>query len=70
MNCTKYDNPIPYNASILYNGVCVIPPTPTPAFQGGGYAYPVPLRKKKKKKENEEDEVIAMMLAEFLEDEN
>lgn len=69
MNCTKYNDPISYNAPIPYNGVCVAPLVPPSHGAVGGYAYP-PLRKKKKKKENEEDEVIAMMLAEFLEDDN
>lgn len=69
MNCTKYDDPISYNAPILYNGVCVTPPVPTPGFRGGGYAYPSP-RKKKKKEPNEEDEVIAIMLAEFMDDDD
>lgn len=67
MNCTKYNDPISYNAPIPYNGVCVTPPVPTSQFRGGGYAY-VPPRKKKKEL-NEEDEVIALMLAEFMDDE-
>lgn len=67
MNCTKYDDPIAYNALIPYNGICVTPPSPVTRFTGGGYAYPPP-RKKKKKEPSEEDEVIAIMLADFMED--
>lgn len=68
---TNYNDPaFLYNAAIPYNGV-VVPPTPTPTkhFVGGGYAYPPQFPRKKKKEPNEEDEVIAIMLAEFMEDE-
>lgn len=66
MSCTTYDDLLAYNAPIAYNGVCTTPPSPQPIPVAMGWG--LPLRKKKRKPESEEDEVIAIMLAEFLED--
>lgn len=64
---TGYNDAILYNAAIPYNGT-VTPPTPARPISVGGYAYPPQFPRKKKKPENEEDEVIAIMLAAFMED--
>lgn len=68
MSCTLYDEAIPYNLPIAYNGVCVSPPVP--AVGGGGpyggfepspfVAYP----------KLDEEEAVALILAEILVDED
>lgn len=64
--CTLYDDPIPYNAPINYNGVCVTPPS----GGGGGPLHgfePTPWVAFPKK---EEDEAVALILSQILVDED
>ena len=64
MNCTFYNDPtFTYNAPINYNGVCVSP-TPAPGGVGGLWNFePTPFVAYPKL---EEDEVVPLILAELL----
>lgn len=66
---TVYNEILNYNAAIPYNGT-VTPPVPPVHLPVGGYAYPPQFPRKKKKPENEEDEIIAMLIAELIEDDD